>query len=231
MKLVVLAGAKQGTEIPLKKDKFLIGRAKDCTLRAGSESISRHHCAILRGEQGFSIRDLGSRNGTYVNDQKIEAETLLADGDEVQVGQLKFRVDGAADIDRSKQAKVKNVGEAISRSAAHAPQESGELEDDISNWLLGPEPGSSVSSKETQSIRIDETHTFANKPAKEPADEEVVEADAQAEESTVSRVGKLGSKKTQKKKPGKLPARPPKQQSKDSQEAAASILRDMTRRR
>ena len=50
LKLVVLAGAKEGLEIPLKKDKFLIGRAKECALRAGSEAISRRHCAIIRHE-------------------------------------------------------------------------------------------------------------------------------------------------------------------------------------
>ena len=48
LKLIVLAGAKEGLEIPLKKDKFLIGRAKECALRAGSEAISRRHCAIVR---------------------------------------------------------------------------------------------------------------------------------------------------------------------------------------
>ena len=40
LKLVVLAGAKEGTQIPLKKDKFLIGRSTECTLRAGSSAIS-----------------------------------------------------------------------------------------------------------------------------------------------------------------------------------------------
>ena len=52
LKLVVLAGAKEGLEIPLKKEKFLIGRAKECALRAGSEAISRRHCAITRHEDG-----------------------------------------------------------------------------------------------------------------------------------------------------------------------------------
>src|SRR5919106_6663405 len=92
LKLVVLAGAKQGLEVPLKKDKFLIGRAKECALRAGSEAISRRHCAIIRRETGWTVRDLGSRNGTHVNDEKITTEVPLKEGDELRVGPLKFRV-------------------------------------------------------------------------------------------------------------------------------------------
>src|SRR5947207_15876650 len=96
LKLIVLAGSKEGLEIPLKKDKFLIGRAKECALRAGSEAISRRHCAIVRREKGWTVRDLGSRNGTYVNDEKIEKEVPLKDGDELRVGPLKFRVTAVA---------------------------------------------------------------------------------------------------------------------------------------
>src|SRR5215211_9209417 len=92
LKLIVLAGAKEGLEIPLKKDKFLIGRAKECALRAGSEAISRRHCAIIHRESGYTVRDLGSRNGTHVNDEKISAEVPLKDGDELRVGPLHFRI-------------------------------------------------------------------------------------------------------------------------------------------
>src|SRR5262249_30012328 len=92
LKLIVLAGAKEGLEIPLRKDKFLIGRAKECALRAGSEAISRRHCAIIRRETGYTVRDLGSRNGTQVNGEKIAAEVPLKAGDELRVGPLHFRV-------------------------------------------------------------------------------------------------------------------------------------------
>src|SRR6186713_3265613 len=97
LKLVVLAGAKEGLEIPLKKEKFLIGRAKECALRAGSEAISRQHCAISRHEAGYTVRDLGSRNGTYVNDKQITGEVPLVVGNELRVGPLKFRIDVMSD--------------------------------------------------------------------------------------------------------------------------------------
>ncbi len=223
MKLVVLAGAKQGTEIPLKKDKFVIGRASDCTLRAGSEAVSRHHCAILRGESGLSVRDLGSRNGTYVNGEKIDAETALNSGDTVRVGTLEFRVDASQDINRVKKPKVKGVAEAVSRSSG-TDHESDEIEDDISRWLLGPDTDHSVSSRETQSFRMDETRTISDIPPAKP--EEVL--DEEPEE--LSEADKAKSSGKGKKVYGKLPPIP-KKSSKDSREAAADILREMTRRR
>ena len=84
MKLVVLAGAKTGAAVPIKKDRFIIGRGKDCTLRAGSEAISRNHCELLVTESGVTVRDMGSRNGTYVNDEKIEGVKTLSNGDKLR---------------------------------------------------------------------------------------------------------------------------------------------------
>ena len=95
LKLVVLAGAKQGLEIPLKKDKFLIGRAKECSLCAGSEAISRRHCAIVRKAMEVD----GARSGQpqrHVRQRHAHrAGSALKAGDELRVGPLKFRVDGA----------------------------------------------------------------------------------------------------------------------------------------
>ena len=227
MKLVVLAGAKQGTEIPLKKEKFIIGRASDCTLRAGSEAISRHHCAIVRRDGKLAVRDLGSRNGTYVNGDKIDGDTSLNNGDIVRVGTLEFRIDIGQDIKREKKPKVKNVADAVSRSTG-ADHESDELEDDISRWLLGAGPDDGVSNRETQSIRMDETRTISDVPPakvdeESPAAEEEAADDAEAD---AANKGKDKGKKTV----GKLPP-VPKKSSKDSREAAADILREMTRRR
>lgn len=228
MKLVVLAGAKQGTEIPLKKDKFVIGRASDCTLRAGSEAISRHHCAIVRREGGMTVRDLGSRNGTYLNGEKIDAETALKNGDVVRVGTLEFRIDAAQDIKREKKPKVQSVAEAVSRSTG-TDNESGEIEDDISRWLLGPETDASAASRETQSFRLDETRTINNVPSKKP-DQPAADDDAKSKAEAEAEAASSSDIEKGKKAYGKLPPIP-KKSSKDSREAAADVLREMTRRR
>jgi pSer/pThr/pTyr-binding forkhead associated (FHA) protein len=169
LRLVVLAGAKQGTRIPLKKSKFIIGRAKECTLRAGSEAISRRHCAILRRESGWSVRDLKSRNGTYLNDERIEQETQLKVGDELRVGPLRFRVESAeaasspsvksAKTPRSKRPAAGDLAEAARKAAGKSEQTA--TEDDISRWLLGvsDDPNADPSLKETRTISMQETTT------------------------------------------------------------------------
>ncbi len=93
VKLVVANGKNLGQEIPVTGPKFLIGRADDCQLRPRSDVISRYHCVILVEEGFVSVRDFGSKNGTFVNDEQIMGEQELHDGDRLRVGQLEFDVD------------------------------------------------------------------------------------------------------------------------------------------
>ena len=74
-KLKVVGGSRAGIEIPLKKAKFVIGRAPECSLRAGSDAISRRHCEIRLTRAEVSILDLNSRNGTYVNGKRLQARS------------------------------------------------------------------------------------------------------------------------------------------------------------
>ena len=92
VKLVVANGKNIGQEIPVAGPKFLIGRADDCQLRPRSDVISRYHCVILVEEGFVSVRDFGSKNCTFVNDEQIMGEQELRDGDRLRVGQLEFAV-------------------------------------------------------------------------------------------------------------------------------------------
>ena len=258
LKLIVLAGAKEGLEIPLRKDKFLIGRAKECALRAGSEAISRRHCAIIQRETGYTVRDLGSRNGTHVNDEKITAEVPLKPGDKLRVGPLEFRVEerqsstptpagipplapATADKQR-KQPPVKDVADVVERTISNSDSTS---EDDVSRWLLGlGEEEVSEALKETRTMRAEDTSTTMNRVSM-TGDSATVEdvgqltgsapGEAAAEEeeggSGVWKFLKRGKAAGPKKKePGKLPPRE-EQKTIDSRAAAADILREMQRRR
>jgi pSer/pThr/pTyr-binding forkhead associated (FHA) protein len=51
-------------------------------------SVSAKHARIVRGADGFTIEDLGSRNGTYVNSEKLSEKRLLAEGDLVRLGKI-----------------------------------------------------------------------------------------------------------------------------------------------
>jgi pSer/pThr/pTyr-binding forkhead associated (FHA) protein len=90
----VLAGPLTGQTIPISGAKFLIGREEDCHLRPESEFISRHHCAFLLDDYTLRVRDLGSKNGTFVNGCRIGAgETILLHDDVVAIGEMSFRIE------------------------------------------------------------------------------------------------------------------------------------------
>ena len=241
MKLVVLAGAKKDTVVPLKKEQFTIGRAKECSLRAGSEAISRRHCEITRKGDGAVVRDLGSRNGTYVNDQKIEGEVSLSHGDRLRVGPLEFLYEVEGKLNDVKHPQVKSAGEAVARTAEMAQEQKsgGCLETSISDWLLEEPQGQGEQSiKETHAFSIDETRALGAQlatPDGEAPQESTEEgsSDKQASDDSDTKAGTDPEEDTGKKKePGKLPKDAfAKDQPKDSTEAAAQILREMARRR
>ncbi|MEO2015223.1 MAG: FHA domain-containing protein [Fuerstiella sp.] len=90
--LHVIGGKHAGQVIPLNRLKFLIGREQDCQLRPNSELVSRHHCVFTVDEFSVRVRDLGSTNGTLVNDERILKEVVLQPDDRVLVGSLEFSV-------------------------------------------------------------------------------------------------------------------------------------------
>lgn len=90
--LKVIEGKQTGTLIPLNREKFLIGREEDCQLRPNSDLVSRHHCVIAMDDFTVRIRDLGSTNGTFVNDQRITTQVVLKQGDTIRIGKLAFEI-------------------------------------------------------------------------------------------------------------------------------------------
>jgi predicted component of type VI protein secretion system len=91
-KLKVVGGRHHGKIIPLATRKFLIGREQDCHLRPNSELVSRHHCALWVDDFSVRVRDLGSTNGTFVNNQRVRGELVLEAGDHIRVGKLDFEL-------------------------------------------------------------------------------------------------------------------------------------------
>jgi two-component system, cell cycle response regulator len=89
--LVILFGAEIGRRISLSDREVVIGRASSADLQIDAESVSRTHAVLSRNARGYVLRDEGSTNGTYVNDQPIR-ERMLKDGDQIRIGRamLKF---------------------------------------------------------------------------------------------------------------------------------------------
>jgi len=90
--LKVMTGKYGGQKIKVQHEKFLIGRSDECQLRPQSEAISRQHCVIRLGDDQATVQDLGSRNGTFVNGEKITAAVPLKSGDKLSLGQLIFEI-------------------------------------------------------------------------------------------------------------------------------------------
>lgn len=79
-------------EFPLHEGENVIGRDPGATISIDAPIISRRHARILVSGGGAMVEDLGSKNGTYVDGERITGPTLLHDGDQIQVGdfQLQF---------------------------------------------------------------------------------------------------------------------------------------------
>src|SRR5579875_2868554 len=87
--LVVKRGPNVGARYLLEPELTTIGRHPDSDIFLDDVTVSRRHAEIKRGPDGFSVRDVGSLNGTYLNRERIE-DGAIHNGDELQVG--KFRL-------------------------------------------------------------------------------------------------------------------------------------------
>jgi diguanylate cyclase (GGDEF)-like protein len=84
-------GPAMGHRYALGDRPLLVGRGDDCDLRIPDHSVSRRHAKIEPNPQGFAVADLGSTNGTFVNDQPLDGPQVLQDGDYLRVGNCIYR--------------------------------------------------------------------------------------------------------------------------------------------
>ena len=82
-------GGRTGETYPLDRDQTTIGRSPDCDIFLDDVTVSRRHAIVARGDAGFTIEDLGSLNGTFLNRSRIERGNL-ENGDEVQIGKYRL---------------------------------------------------------------------------------------------------------------------------------------------
>ncbi len=87
--VVVKRGPNAGSKFVLEGEVTRAGRHPDSDIFLDDITVSRRHAEIVRSGDGYSVRDAGSLNGTYLNRERIE-DAPLANGDELQIG--KFRL-------------------------------------------------------------------------------------------------------------------------------------------
>jgi len=82
-------GGRAGESFEAIGDRALIGRSPECDVFLDDVTVSRRHAELVRDGETFTIRDLGSLNGTFVNKRRIES-SALEDDDEVQIGKYRM---------------------------------------------------------------------------------------------------------------------------------------------
>lgn len=87
--LLVISGSEPGRLHVLEKPELVIGRSKYADIRISERAMSQQHAKIVQAGDGHRLYDLGSTNGTFVNDQQIESVDLRA-GDVVRTGETVF---------------------------------------------------------------------------------------------------------------------------------------------
>ncbi len=84
-------GSAMGTRYPLREKPIVVGRGDDCEVRITDNSVSRRHARIEHAADGYVVSDLGSTNGTFVNDRQLDDPVVLHDGDYLRVGNCIYR--------------------------------------------------------------------------------------------------------------------------------------------
>ncbi len=119
--LVIDEGKHHGRQVKLKAEEIVIGRSDDAQIRIGSGEVSREHCTLRPTRQGVLVKDHGSRNGTSINDVRIETEMLLTAGNTLTVGPMRFR--------------LVELPDALKLTPPTSPADEKLSDDDIATWL------------------------------------------------------------------------------------------------
>jgi Domain of unknown function (DUF4388)/FHA domain len=113
-----ISGKYQGGEFPLRPNReIVIGRSSDLDMVLVEDMVSRKHAKIITDDQGVSIQDLGSTNGTFVNGEKIR-KVDLKDGDRILIGTSIIKL-GAATGEAAPMLSEKEARSKLQVTASH----------------------------------------------------------------------------------------------------------------
>ncbi|MHC4441165.1 MAG: FHA domain-containing protein [Planctomycetota bacterium] len=174
MEVVLILFKEDGErkEFPINPGKTVIGRKEECDLRIPLAEVSRKHAMIMVDQDSVTVRDLGSSNGTYVNNQKI-SEQEIAPGDHIVIGQvvLTAQINGEpADVKpvstrQEDRSLVADVASAAKQEAGAGETESIKSEDVLSE---GEDPISALEAlagtDDTSAIDLDDSFTDPDQP-------------------------------------------------------------------
>ncbi len=86
-RLLVIKGADEGKQFELAEQRLGVGRDTQNAIRLHDTEVSRKHAEFVATANGYTLRDVGSANGTFVNNQRVGEPVVLQAGDRIQIGQ------------------------------------------------------------------------------------------------------------------------------------------------
>lgn len=89
--LIVVGGDLNGTIFDLDKETITIGRGTNTDITLEFQGISRHHLTVIQIQDQTYLEDAGSKNGTYLNNKKINSRVILRKGDIIKLGSVALK--------------------------------------------------------------------------------------------------------------------------------------------
>jgi diguanylate cyclase (GGDEF)-like protein len=96
--LVYPPGPDMGKRFPLQRNEVVLGRGSDCDIQVDRDSVSRRHARVFRNGEQWMVEDLGSTNGSYVNDVPVQ-RSILRDSDFLKIGAAIFKFLSGAGVE------------------------------------------------------------------------------------------------------------------------------------
>lgn len=154
--LVVQTGKYRGKKIKVSGTEVLIGRDDAAGIRIGSDDVSRQHCLLTPAENGVLVRDLDSRNGTFIDGVPLgrNEEVLLTVGSALTVGPMTFQL-GTTTPRRTSPPPLEPKDPSLS-------------DDEISTWLMESDTSENLGAADTTIVVGRETRRPAP-PIQPPA--------------------------------------------------------------
>lgn len=123
-RLVILTGKHRGARLNLPPRTVVVGRDEKCSVRLNTHEVSREHCTLRVDGERIHVKDLGSRNGTFINDIEVKEESTLKAGDILRIGPMLFQMETRRpDLPEPPSEEFPNPSD-----------------DSVANWLTEDEP-------------------------------------------------------------------------------------------
>ena len=116
--LIYPPGPDMGKRFPLSRSEVVLGRGADCDIQVDRDSVSRRHARVFRTGENWSVEDLQSTNGSYVNDVPV-TKSVLRDADFVKIGAAIFKFLSGSGIEASYHEEIYKMTIVDALTGAH----------------------------------------------------------------------------------------------------------------